>query len=115
MLNRSDGNRGRHPTVTYYNIRFLQLGKATSKSALTTTMISGSNAVGELIPPNFQFQTSAQTAKAEAIWIEMLCYMLDVWATFCHKEVQSFPIFLGLNNKGGIYDDNFSSIYKILL
>jgi len=47
--------------VTFYDKRFPQLGKATSKSALTITMISGSNAAGEPIAPHFQFQTSAQS------------------------------------------------------
>ncbi len=41
-LDGSNGNRGGHLTVTYYDICFPQLGRATSKSALTTTMISGS-------------------------------------------------------------------------
>ena len=92
----------------YHDICFPQLGKATSKSALTTTMISRSNPVGKLIPPHFQFQTAAQKAKAEVIWIEMLCHMLNVWAMFGHdKEVQSFPTALGLNNKGGMDNDKF--------
>jgi hypothetical protein len=39
-LDGSNSNRGGHPTVTYYDVRFSQLGKATSKSALSTMMIS---------------------------------------------------------------------------
>ena len=58
-LDGGNGNRGGRPN------RFPQLGKATSKSALTTTMIGGSNAAGEPIPPHFHFQTSAQTPDAE--------------------------------------------------
>ncbi len=65
-------NQGRHPTVTYYNVCFPQLGKATSKSAPTTTMIGRSNAVGKLIPPHFQFQKSAQTHDAKALCIECI-------------------------------------------
>jgi hypothetical protein len=60
-LDGGNGNRGGRPTVTYYALRFPQLGKATSKSALTTTMIGGRYDAGEPIPPHFQFQTSAQT------------------------------------------------------
>ncbi len=71
----SNGNRGGRPTVTYYDIRFPQLGRATSKSALTTTMISGSNSAGELIPPHFQFQTAAQTNEAEAVRVLAACAM----------------------------------------
>ena len=66
-LDSGNGNRGGRPEVTYHDICFPQLGRATSKSALTKTMISGSNAAGEPIPPHFQFQTAAQTDDAEAI------------------------------------------------
>ena len=58
--------------MTFYDKRFPQLGKATSKTALTTTMISGSSAAGEPLPPHFQFQTSAQTAEAGYIRIECI-------------------------------------------
>ncbi len=51
------------------------LGRATLKSALTTTMISGSNSAGEPIPPHFQFQTAAQTDEAEAVRVLAACAM----------------------------------------
>jgi hypothetical protein len=60
-LDGNNGNQGGRPVVTFYDKRFPQLGKSTSKSALTTTMISGSSVSGEPIPPHFQFQTAAQT------------------------------------------------------
>ncbi len=100
-LDGSNGNRGRHPTVTFYDKRFPQLGKATSKSALTTTMISGSNAAGEPIAPHFQFQMSAQSDEAKAIRIECMRYMLIVRATFGHDDEQSFSVSVGLNQRGG--------------
>ena len=111
-LDGSNGNCGGRPTVTYYDVRFPQLGKATSKSALTTTMISGSTAAGEPLPPHFQFQTSAQTAEAEAIRIETIRYMLNVRGTFGHETEQSFPISIGLNTKGGMDDEEFSEYLK---
>ena len=70
-------------------------------------MIGGRNTVGEPIPPHFQFQTSAQTPDANALCIECIRYMLNVQAAFDHEEVQSFPILLGLNNKGGMDDVEF--------
>jgi hypothetical protein len=70
-------------------------------------MISGSSASGEPIPPHFQFQTAAQTAEAESIRIETIRYTLDVRGTFGHVAEQSFPISVGLNNKGGMDDDEF--------
>ena len=74
--------------MTFYDKRFPQLGKETSKSALTITMISGSNTAGEPIAPHFQFQTLAQSDEAEAIRIECMRYMLDVRATFGHDDEQ---------------------------
>jgi hypothetical protein len=75
-------------------------------------MISGSTAAGEPLLPHFQFQTSAQTAEAEAIRIETIRYMLNVRGTFGHESKQSFPILLGLNHKGGIDDQEFFEYLK---
>ena len=33
--------------------------------------------------------------------------MLDIRGTFGHESKQSFPVSLGLNNKGGMDDDEF--------
>ena len=93
--------------MTYYDKRFPQLGKATSKTSLTATMISGSNAAGEHVIPHFQFQTLAKNDTTKAIQIKCLRYMLDVKATFGHKEEQSFLVSVGLNHKGGMDEDNF--------
>ena len=56
LLDSGKGNRGGHPEVTYHDIHFPQLGRATSKSALMMTMISGSNGAGKPIPPTFNFR-----------------------------------------------------------
>ena len=114
-LDGSKSNRGGRPTVTYYDVRFPQLGKATSKSALTTTMISGSSAAGESIPPHFQFQTSATSAEGEAIRIEMVRFLLPVEGIFGWGTKQEFPISFGLNSKGGWMMMNFLSTSKKLL
>jgi hypothetical protein len=39
--------------------------------------------------------------------------MLNVQAAFGHEEVQSFPIPLGLNNKGGMDDVDFFEYLQI--
>ncbi len=114
-LNKSNGNHGRCLTVMFYNICFPQLKKATSKLALRMTMISTSTAAGEPLPPHFQFQTSAQTAEAKAIWIETIFYMLDVQSTFGHETKQLFPISIGLNNKGGMDNKEFFDYLKKLI
>jgi hypothetical protein len=62
--------------MTFYDTRFPQLGQAMSKTALTTTMIMGSNAAGEALPPHFQFMAAAQSDDNESIRNECLRYML---------------------------------------
>ena len=52
-LDGSKGNRGGRPEVTFYDPRFPQLVKGTIKLTLMTTMIDGSNAAGEVLPPHF--------------------------------------------------------------
>ncbi len=106
-LDGSNCTWGGHPTVTFYDVLFPQLGKAMSKSTLITMMINGSSTAGEPIPPHFQFQTTAQTAEAKAIRIKCLHYMLDVQAFFGHDEMQLFPISFGFNHKGEMDDNSF--------
>jgi hypothetical protein len=55
--------QGGHPPVVFEDPRLLQVGKPTSKSLQTVTMIAGSNALGEALPPHFQFTSSAKTEK----------------------------------------------------
>jgi hypothetical protein len=49
--------RGGRPEGHIYDPRFPMVGKATSKSSLSTTMIGGSTAAGEALPPHIQFAT----------------------------------------------------------
>ena len=66
-LNGSENNRGGRPEYIIYDPRLPRPGKATSKSSLTTTMITGSTAAGEAFPPHLQFQTKAQTKETTCL------------------------------------------------
>jgi hypothetical protein len=79
------------------------------------TMISGSSAAGEAIPPHFQFQTSASSAEGEAIRIEMIRYFTAVKGIFGWGTEQEFPISFGLNSKGGMDDEEFFEYIKTSL
>ena len=70
-LDGSNNNRGGRPECIIYDPRLPQVGKATSKSALTTTMITGSTAAGEAFPPHLQFQSKAQS-------VDTMCLDYDV-------------------------------------
>ena len=52
--------RGR-PLMVFQDPHLPQVGKTTSKTAQSVTMITGSNAWGEALPPHFQFMTNTQT------------------------------------------------------
>jgi hypothetical protein len=106
-LDGSNGVRGGRPSMTYYDTRFPQLGQAMLKPALTTTMITGSNAAGEALPPHFQFMTAAVTEENESIRNECFRYMLDVVGFFGHEEKQQMPVSFGMNAKEGMDDAEF--------
>ena len=86
---------------------FSSAWKSDIKLALTTTMIGESNAVGKPIPPHFQFKTSAQTPDANHFVssVSVTCSMCNRRSVT--KRFQSFPISLGLYNKGGMDDVKF--------
>ncbi len=67
----SNGARGGCPEVFIYNPRLPFPGKRTSKCTSTTTMITGSTAAGEALPPHFQFQTSAKSDETQHIRIDV--------------------------------------------
>ena len=113
-----DGSNGVHegcPLMTYYHTCFPQLGQAMLKTALTMTMITGSNAVGEALPPHFHFMTTAITEENESIRNECLCYMLDIVGFFDHKENQQIPVSFGMNAKGSMDDDEFFEYLQELI
>ena len=60
-LDGSTISRGGRPPAVSHDPRLPQVGNATGKTSQTTTMITGSNAWGEALPPHFQFMTTAQT------------------------------------------------------
>ncbi len=55
-------NKEGHPLVTFYNGLVPVLRAFTSKTLQSTTMLTGNNALGDVIPPNFQFSTMAKSA-----------------------------------------------------
>ena len=104
-LDGSQGNRGGRPEVSFYDPNLPRVGKSTSKSAKTTTMITGSTAIGKAIPPHFQFQTAAQSEDNMRICNDMLQWIPNTVGKFgCEKEKQ-WPCTIGMNEKG--YNNRF--------
>ena len=107
-LDGSSINRGGRPAAYYHDPRLPQVGISTSKTSQTTTMITGSNAWGEALPPHFQFMTSAQTDEGQQIRNECVRYMRRTIGTFGLGEEKSLPVSLGMNEKGGMDEEEFA-------
>ena len=107
-LDGSKGARGGRPEVIFFDPRFPLVGKETSKSGLTTTMIGGSTAAGEALPPHFQFQTSAQTAEREQMRVDMMQFVpAGIYGHFGNGEEKLWPVTFAMNAKGGMDDEEF--------
>jgi hypothetical protein len=104
-LDGSTISRGGRPPVGFQDPRLPQVGKATSKTSQTTTMVTRSNAWGEALPPHFQFMTNAQTDEEKQIRSECILYTPNILGQFGLGEEVSCPVSLGANEKGGMDDD----------
>ncbi len=111
-LDGSGSAAGGQPSAIFYNPKLPLVGRATSKSALTTTMITGSNAVGEAIPPHFQFSTSAKSADMMRIRLEMAEFFPNLPCRFGRPAVEEIVISIGMNEKGGMDVDEFANHIK---
>ena len=87
------------------------VGLGTSKSNLTTTMITGS-ATSEAIPPHFQFQTLAQSDETQRIRIDTAMYFPGVSCKFGMPERVTRGVSIGLNEKGGMDEEEFAKYIR---
>ena len=89
MLDGSKCNRGGRPEITFYSPNLPNLGKATIKTSAATTMITGSTAAGEPMPPHLHFSVMAQSEDTQCVNIRMSAFFLKIKGTFgtdCEKD-----------------------------
>ena len=67
-----------------------------------------SNAKGEALPPHIQLSTSAKSYERQKFRVEMLEHLHNIVGNFSHETEQSFPVTIGMNEKGGMDDDQFA-------
>ena len=108
-LDGSHGARGGRPAVLFYNPDLPKPAACASKSSTTATFISGSNALGEALPPHFQFSTTAKIEERHKVRSDMFEHMQLTQGTFGHAEPMLFPVSVGVNDKGGMDDKEFES------
>ena len=75
---------------------------AASKSTYCPTIICGSNAKGEALPPHFQLKTTATDVSREKISIEFIAGCHDVYGRFGHDKEKKLPVTFGLNQRAGM-------------
>ena len=107
----STQNRGVRPEVILYDPRFPQVGKVTSKSSLTSTMITGSNAAGDPIPPHLQFQSTAMSKEMMKLQYDVIDHIMPrVRGQFGCAEVRLWPVTFGANEKGRMDSEKFHEL-----
>ncbi len=62
-------------------------------------MITSSNALGEVIPPHFQFSTNTKNDNQEHIWLKTVTNLKSVRGKFWLEDEQFFFVWLGSMKK----------------
>ncbi len=112
VLDGSKCNRGGRPEVIFYSPYLPNLGKATIKNSTATTMIAGSTAAGEPIPPHFQFQTRAQSVDTQSVNINLVTFLPNVIGKFGAEEEKEWAVTFGYNAKGGMDNEQFKEYFR---
>jgi hypothetical protein len=97
----SEGRRGGHPEILLHDPRFPISRKSMNKDSLMATLICGSNAAGEALPPHFQFQTKAATDERERLQTEVFALSPQVIGQFGTANERQWDCTFAMNTKGG--------------
>eukprot|EP00984_Skeletonema_dohrnii_P018305 scaffold8528_cov85-Skeletonema_dohrnii-CCMP3373.AAC.1 len=111
VMDGSKTQRGGRPAVVFTSNSLPDLGKATIKSSTATTMITGSTAAGEAIPPHFQFPTAAKSDERERIRSEVDRFTVKVKGKFGCAEEKEWPCTIAMNEKGGMDEKEFMDYF----
>ena len=78
VMDGSKCNHGGRPKVMFYSQTLPNLRKSTIKSSVSTTMITGSTAAGEAIPPHFQFSTTSKSEETQRVNVNSIAFFPKV-------------------------------------
>jgi len=101
-LDNTKGKRGGRPPHVFYGKDVAGGSTAASKTSYTPTIVCGSNADGEAIPPHFQLKSAAKTATRERFSMEFIANCKDVYGQFGNENRKRLPCTFGLNEKAGM-------------
>jgi hypothetical protein len=98
------GQRGGRPPITFVAPDVSGGATAVNKSGYSSTIICGSNAAGEPVPPHFQLKTLAKTEEREKMSIDWFAGTKNIVAQFGYPARQTFSCTFGMNEKAGMND-----------
>jgi len=101
-MDNTNGLRGGRKPMAFYAHDISGGANMANKTSYSSTIICGSNAAGEALPPHFQLKTLATTDDREKINIEFIGLCKDVRGRFGFPSTRPLPCSFGLNEKGGM-------------
>jgi hypothetical protein len=78
--------------MTFFSPTIAGGGTSVNKSGYSFTVICGSTAAGEPLPPHFQLKTLAQSAEQERISVDWIVNSKNIVGKFGHEEQREFPL-----------------------
>jgi len=101
-LDNTCGNKGGRPPVVFCDPDLPSGAKAANKSGYSSTVICGSTAAGEGLPPHFQLRTLSQSDETQKISVDWFIHAVDVVGKFGFEAERVVPTTFGMNEKGGM-------------
>jgi hypothetical protein len=98
----TNGKRGGRPPSVFHSNEVSGGATAANKSSYTATIIFGSNAAGEPLPPHFQLKSTAQTAETQRLSTEWFKNVHSILVRFGFGSKQERPCTFGMNEKAGM-------------
>ena len=112
-LDGSQSKRGGRPLALVGDRNLKSTGIQAMKSSCSITFIGGSTAVGEPLPPHFQFPTKAKDPERHQIRCDFFAFAPKIIASYgCYRRdgtplPKEWPVTIGMNSCGGMDEVEF--------
>jgi len=110
-LDNTNGKRGGRKPMVFYAPDVGGGGSSASKSSYSPTIICGSNAAGEALPPHFQLKSMAQTEDRERFNLEFLEHIKDLHGVFGHGKKTVIGCTFGMNERAGMNAEELNKYF----
>jgi hypothetical protein len=110
--NTSGHQQGGRPPIVFTATGSKMGASHGNKSSYCPTIICGSNAAGEAIPPRFQLKTLAQTTGGQRLSLDFIANCKCITGQFGFATKRTLDCTFGMNEKGGM---NAIELHKYVL